>query len=64
MFSRLPRWSSGYPGILLALVFESNSHRDEIFTLFAKMQKKDQLLRAPSSVGTHNSMRVDEGRKC
>ena len=28
------------------------------------MQKKELLLRAPSSVGTHNSTRVDEGRKC
>ena len=32
-------------------------------TLLAKMQKKDQLLGAPSSVGTHNSAPVDEGRK-
>ena len=29
------------------------------------MQKKrDQLLRAPSSVGNYNSTRVDKGRKC
>ena len=28
------------------------------------MQKKDPLLRAPSSVGRYNSTRVDEGRKC
>ena len=35
-------------------------------TLFAEMQKekRDQLLRAPSSVGKYNLTRVDEGRKC
>ena len=38
-----PRWSSGYPRILLALVPEFDSHRDEILTLFVKMRKKDQL---------------------
>ena len=58
---RSPRWSinSGYPRILLALVLEFDAHRGEIL-------KKDQLLRAPtinSSVGRHNSTRVDEGRK-
>ena len=34
-------------------------------TFFAEMQKKkDQLLRAPSSVGRYNSTQVDEERKC
>ena len=27
------------------------------------MQKRDQLLRAPSSVGRYNATRVDDGRK-
>ena len=27
-------------------------------------KKRDQLLRAPSSVGRYNSTRIDEGRKC
>ena len=36
-----PRWSSGSPRILLALVLEFDSHRGgEILTLFAKMGKK------------------------
>ena len=48
----------------LALVLEFDSRRGEILNLFAKVQKKDQLLRTPSSVGRHNSARVDEGRKC
>ena len=37
--------------------------RGEIWLYFAKMQNTDQLLRAPSSVGTHNSTRGDEGSK-
>ena len=64
MVGRSPRWSSGYPRILLALVLEFDCHRGEILNLLAKMPKKDQLLRTPSSVGMHNSTRVDEGRKC
>ena len=32
--------------------------------IFAKMQKTDQLLRPPSSVGGYISTRVDEERKC
>ena len=51
--------------MLLVLVREFESRRGEILSLFAK-QKKDQLLKAPiniSSVGKHNSARVDEGRK-
>ena len=48
--------------MLLVLVREFESRRGEILNLFAKMKKKDQLLRA-SSVGKHNSTRVDEGRK-
>ena len=59
-----PRWCSGYPRILLALVLEFDSHRGENLKVFAKMQKKDQLLRTPTSVGSHNSTRVDEARKC
>ena len=30
----------------------------------AEEKKRDQLLRAPSSVGRYNLTRVDEGRKC
>ena len=55
----------GNPRILLlvlkVMIREFESRRGEILNLFAK-KKKDQLLRAPS-VGKHNSMRVDEGRK-
>ena len=54
MYSRSPRWSSGYPRTLLALVLEFDSHRGEILNLFAKMQKKNQLLRTPSSAGWHD----------
>ena len=51
--------------MLLALVLKFESHRADIFTLFAKMQKKmDQLLRAPTSAGGYTSTRVDEGGKC
>ena len=61
-----PRWSSGYPRLLLELVREFDSHRGEVLTLFVEMPKyeDDQLLRAPSSVGRYNSTRVDEGRRC
>ena len=49
--------------MLLVLVREFESRRDEILNLFAKIIKKeDQLLRAPS-VGKHNSTRVEEARK-
>ena len=65
MIGRSYRWSSGCPRMLLALAIEFDAHRGEILNLFAKMQtKKDQLLKAPSSVGRYNSRRVDEGRKC
>ena len=47
--------------MLLVLVREFESRHGEMLNLFAR-KKKDQLLRAPS-VGNHNSMRVDEGRK-
>ena len=60
--SRSPRWTSGSPRMLLALVREFESRRGEILNLFAKKKKKDELLRAPS-VGKHNSTRGDEGRK-
>ena len=55
-----PRWTSGSPRMLLVLVREFESRRGEILNLFAK--KKNQLLRA-TSVGKHNSTRVEEGRK-
>ena len=61
--SRWPRRSSDYPRILLALFLGFDYPRGGILTLFAKMQKKDQLLRAPSSVGRYNSTRFDEGKK-
>ena len=60
---------AGRPGglvvnlILLALVLEFESHRDEILTKFAKKKKKDQLLRTPSSVGRHSSTRSRRGKK-
>ena len=38
--SRSPLWSSGYPRMLPALVLKFGSHRGDILTLFAKMQKK------------------------
>ena len=56
------RWTSGSPRMLLVLVREFESRRGEILNLFAKIKKKDQLLRAPS-VGKRNSTRVDERRK-
>ena len=48
--------------MLLVYAREFESCRCEILDLFEKKKKNDQLLRAPS-VGKHNSMRVDEGRK-
>ena len=60
----LPRWSSGHPRILLALILEFDSLRGEILnSSVKKKQEKGQLLRAPSSAGRHNSTRVDDGRK-
>ena len=69
-----PQVRAGRPGGLLlivvtlerhvALVVEFDSHRGEIILYLQKCNKKDQLLRVPSSVGRYNSMRVDEGRKC
>ena len=59
---RSPRWSSGYPRMLLALVLDFESHRDAILNSNELKNAKDQLLRAPS-VGRRISMRVDEGRK-
>ena len=66
VYCRSPRWSSGHPRILLALVLQFDSHRGEVLNLFAKMQKQQKGSRAPtgSSVGTHNSTRVDQIRKC
>ena len=64
--SRSRRWTSGNPRMLLVLVREFKSQHGEILNLFAKIirkrKEKDQLLRA-TSVGRHNSTRVDEGRK-
>ena len=42
-WSRQAWWSSGYPQLLLALVLESDSHRGEILTLFAEMQKEGPI---------------------
>ena len=53
-----------------AFVLDFDSRRGEILQsiAFAKKKKKRWekllLLRAPASVGVHNSMRVDEGIKC
>ena len=37
-----PRWSSGYPRILLAFILELDSHRCEILKLFAETWKKER----------------------
>ena len=57
-----------FEGIIGGMIFIANTlfftvvGRD--LKLFAEIKRKDQLLRAPiNSVGKHNSMRVDEGRK-
>ena len=63
--SRSLRWSSGYPWkiILLALVLEFDSHRDEISLYLLKCKEWITcLLKAPSSVGTRKPTRVDEER--
>ena len=60
---RSPRWTSGSPRVLLALVLEFESRRGEVLKLLAKI-RKDQLLRAPTrSVSRLNSTRVDEEKK-
>ena len=62
---RSPRWSSGYPRILLALVLEFDSHRDEILDLLAKMQTKK--LSAVESALQRGQAQFDasrQGRKC
>ena len=41
--NRSPRWSSGYPRMLLALVLKFDSHRGEILIIFAKKQKKKEV---------------------
>ena len=61
-FTASHRWTSGSPRMLVELVREFESRRGEIMNLFAKIKKKDQLLRAPS-VGKHNSTRIDEGSR-
>ena len=59
------RFYFGLPSNTAMLVLEFDSQRGEILLLFAEMEKKrDQLLRAPSSMGRYNSTRDDEGRKC
>ena len=51
--------------MILTLVLAFDFHRGEISLLVQKCKKRiNQLLKAPSSVGRHNSTRVDEGRKC
>ena len=63
--SRSPRWSSGYPGTLLALVLEFDSHRGEILTSFAKIANEGSTVESAyhSGVGGYNSTRVDEERQ-
>ena len=58
LFIYFPRWSSGYPPMLLVLVLELESRRGEIVSLFAKGKK--QLLKAPTVawVGT-----IRQGKK-
>ena len=47
---------------MIELVLGLNSHLDRIFEFICTNKNhRNQLLRAPSSVGSHNSMRVDEG---
>ena len=40
MVSRSPRWSSGHPRVLLALVLEFDSHRREISLNLQKCKKR------------------------
>ena len=48
----------------IELVLEFESHVSRTFELSCKKEnQRNQLLRAPSSVGRRNSMRVNEGRK-
>ena len=63
-FSRSPRWFSGYPRMLLLieLVLQLESHVGPNFEFICKVNR-DRQLRAPRSVGRHNLMRVDEGRR-
>ena len=50
-------------GTILGLVLGSKFSWVGLLSLFARINKRNQLLRAPSSVGKRDSMRVDEGRK-
>ena len=43
-----PRWSKGYPRMLVVLVLEFESRRGEILIFFATIQHNDRLLRAPT----------------
>ena len=66
LYSRSPRWTSGSPRMLLLSVREFESRRGEILNLFAKKKRrkrKGSTAESASSVGKHNSTRVDEGRK-
>ena len=65
--------AAGRPGGLVVLPSNTTNVRLSLssnptmmrFDFICKNAKKrDQLLRAPSSVGRCNSTRVDEGRKC
>ena len=62
---RSPRWPSGHSRMLLELYlgFESHVSRTFEFILAKIKNQRNQLRRAPSSVGRRSSMRVDEGRK-
>ena len=54
----------GYPRLLLLELVLFESHMGRTFATFAEMKnERNELLRAPSSVGRRNSMRVDEGRE-
>ena len=39
---RPPRWSSGYPRMLLAVTIEFELHRDDVVNLFARIKKRNQ----------------------
>ena len=49
--------------LVIDLVLGFESHVGRTFEFLCKKGKMNQLLKAPSSVGRRNSMRIDEGRK-
>ena len=48
-YGRSPRWTSGSPRMPLVLIRGFESRRGKILIFFAKIKKKDQLLRASSA---------------